>query len=489
MGKISRLASDTVVYGLTTILSRLIGWLMMPLYVRIVSQSVYGTFSYVYSFIAILLVVCTLGFETGYFRFATDANRSALLGSLSKAVGAAGLLLLLFAALCPGLTCQLLDFDFGPGSPTFALLMCAIVAVDSYNAIFFAELRHLRKSMTYALLRLVAVLVTVGLTLLALLYLRHLQGFWADIDDVSYMMAANLLGSLSSTLFFLPRIAQCLTLGDRKLLRQAFLYSLPLVGMGLLGQANMNIEKILIKHLEPSADPLAALGIYAACYKIGVLMAIFTQSFRLAFEPFVFKEQGRKDAKLLYATSLKWFTYFGLLIFLGVEVCMPAVQLILPSDYHEGVRVIPWILLGQLFYGVYYSMSLWYKVTDATWWGMVMSGVGLLVNTVLNCLLIPRLGYYGAALSTFVGYAVMMVLSYVLGQQHYAVPYAVRRLLLVTLATVVLTALCLLVTSRLGLPWVLTALLSVALFLFGIIRLEKVPVGALLAKVRGRGRI
>lgn len=463
MGRLTTLASDTVIYGLSTILSRLIGWLMMPLYVRIVSQAVYGTFSYVYSFIAILLVLCTLGFETGYFRFATADNRTRLLGSLSRAVLAIGTLLVVAAWLLPGLVCDLLDFDFGQSSGTFALVMCAIVAVDSYNAIFFAELRYLRRSVTYALLRLLSVCVTVALTVFALCYLRHQGPAFAAIDDVTYMMLANLLGSLSSTIYFLPRIAQCITQGDRQLLRNALIYSLPLVGMGILGQANMNIEKILIKHLDPTDAPLASLGIYAACYKIGVLMSIFTQSFRLAFEPFVFKAHQGSDDRQVYAASLKWFTYFGLLIFMGVMLFLPLLKLLLPADYHQGLVIIPWILIGQLFYGVYYSMSLWYKLTDRTWWGMVMSGVGLAVNTALNFILIPRLGYPGAAISTFAGYSVMMLLSYFLGQHYFRVPYPTWRLVGVTVATVVLTFGVLHID-----PWPLAAAIGLALF-FGLI--------------------
>ena len=238
MGKLKTLASDTVVYGASTILSRLIGWLMMPLYVRVVSQTVYGTFSYVYSWIAIFLVVVTLGFETGYFRFATDENRDRLLGTLSRTVFLFGLGLLLLTFFFPDPCCQLIDFDFGPQSGGYLSIMAAIVLLDSYNAIFFAELRYLRKSLLYALLRLGQVLVNVVLTVFFLFWLRHQGGFFGSVDDITYMMLANLAGSLFSTLYFIPRIAAVLTKSDGELLRKALLYSLPLVGMGFFGQAN-----------------------------------------------------------------------------------------------------------------------------------------------------------------------------------------------------------------------------------------------------------
>lgn len=487
MGKLKTLASDTVVYGASTILSRLIGWLMMPLYVRVVSQAVYGTFSYVYSWIAIFLVVVTLGFETGYFRFATDDNRDRLLGTLSKTVFLFGLGLLLVALFFPEPCCWLIDFDFGPQSGAYLAIMAGIVLLDSYNAIFFAELRYLRKSLAYALLRLGQVLVNVLLTVFFLFWLRHRGGLFGSVDDITYMMLANLAGSLFSTLYFLPRIAAVMTKGDADILRKALVYSLPLVGMGFFGQANTNIEKILIKHLDPSADPLAALGIYAACYKIGVLMSIFTQSFRMAFEPFFFKENKEKSKNDVYGAALKWFVYFGLFIFAGVMLFMPLLRNFLPQSYFEGTAIIPWILIGQLFFGVYYSISLWYKLTDRTYWGIIMSTIGLAVNTALNFMLIPRMGYLGAAISTFVGYAVMMTTTYFVGQKYYPVAYPVRQLMVVGIVVVALTMGGVSLTeSYCPALWPLTAAVVLGIMALAIAKIEKIDVKTLTKKLLRR---
>ncbi len=486
MGKLKTLASDTVVYGLSTILSRLIGWLMMPLYVRIVSQSVYGTFSYVYSWIAIFLVVVTLGFETGYFRFATDDNRDTLLGTLSKKVFLFGLLLTLICAFFPSAVCDLLDFDFGPQSGVYLVIMATIVLLDSYNAIFFAELRYIRKSLQYALLRLAQVVINVILTVFFLFWLRNQGGFFSSIDDITYMMLANLAGSLFSTLWFLPRIFAVMRYSDRALLRKALIYSLPLVGMGFFGQANTNIEKILIKHLDPSPDPLASLGIYAACYKIGVLMSIFTQSFRMAFEPFFFKENKDKQKTDIYGAALKWFVYFGLLIFAGVMLFMPLLRHILPESYYEGTAIIPWILIGQLFFGVYYSLSLWYKVTDRTYWGIIMSVIGLAVNTLMNFILIPRMGYIGAAWSTFAGYAIMMLVTYILGQHFYPVEYPVRRLILVSLVVVGFVTVASMFLPLIGLAWIAVSIVSLVAVVAFIGFVERADVVPAFAKIKLR---
>lgn len=469
MGKLKTLASDTVVYGLSTILSRLIGWLMMPLYVRIVSQQVYGTFSYVYSMIAILLVVVSLGFETGYFRFANDDNRDRLLGTLSNAVLAIGALLFGVCCFVPDACCTLLGFDFGSENALYLLIMMGIVLLDAYNSIYFAELRYLRKSLRYALLRLGQVLVNVALTCFFLLWLRDEKdlcgGYFTEVSDVTYMMLANLAGSLFATVVFAKRIVSVFTSLDFPMLKTALIYSLPLVGMGFFGTANTNIEKILIKMLDPSEQPLVALGIYAACYKIGVLMSIFTQSFRMAFEPFFFKQNKEVEKTEIYGKALKWFVYFGLIIFAGVMLFLPLLKFILTESYYEGMSIIPWILIGQLFFGVYYSLSLWYKVTDRTYWGIILSCIGLTVNVCLNFALIPRIGYMGAAISTFVGYAVMMTVSYLLGQKFYPIDYPVLRL------TVVGAAVCAVVIPS---HWLLTGAAAgfwpvVSVLAFGIV--------------------
>ena len=329
--------------------------------------------------------------------------------------------------------------------------------------------------------------VNVALTVFFLFWLRHRGGFWSSVDDITYMMLANLAGSLFSTLYFLPRVAAVLTKGDRRLLRQALVYSLPLVGMGFFGQVNTNIEKILIKHLDPSASPLASLGVYAACYKIGVLMSIFTQSFRMAFEPFFFKENKERAKTDVYADALKWFVYFGLLIFAGVMLFLPAIRRFLPESYYDGLVVIPWILMGQLFFGVYYSMSLWYKLTDRTYWGVIMSVIGLAVNTSLNFALIPLLGYVGAALSTFAGYAVMMLVSYFVGQRYYPVAYPVRRLLLVGLFCLSLTVgCCALTRGAAAWVWLPVACAALAAVVAVVLRVEGISFVSLLRRARRR---
>ena len=242
MGKLKVLASDTIVYGVSTILSRLVNWLMMPLYTYVVSQSTFGTFSYIYSFIAVLLVVVTLGFETGYFRFVNSDNSTRLLGSLSNTVLSFGLFLMGLCILFKDFTLRVFGFDYGQNSFTYLLIMLSIVVLDSYNSIFFAELRYHRRSILYAILRLVQVLINVSLTLFFFFFLKPR---YLAFDDITFMMIANLVASLFITIWFLPRTLSVIRIFDISLIKQALIYSLPLVGMGFFGQANVNIEKIL----------------------------------------------------------------------------------------------------------------------------------------------------------------------------------------------------------------------------------------------------
>lgn len=432
MGKLKSLAGDTVIYGVSTILGRMLNWLLMPFYIRTISQHDYGEVVVVYSVIAILLVVATLGFETGYFRFVNADNKHKLVHTLSSAVLAFGLMLTATYLCFPSVFMSLC----GVTDSSLLLFALLIVIVDAYNAIFFAQLRYERQSLKYSLLRFFQVVVTVVLNLFFLLWLNDKVLFGIDFSampDVCYILIANLLGSLSSTIYLLPSICSHYSI-DLSLLKRVFVYSFPLVGMGFLGNANQQIEKFLMLALDTHSDVHAQIAIYGANYKIGILMAIFTQSFRLAFEPFFFKENGQSSKTEIYAQVMKYFVYFGLVIYAGVMFFMPLVNIMLKPEYYEGNVVIPIILLAQLFFGVYYSLSMWYKAIDKTYYGVIMSFVGLSVNVVCNVLMIPSLGYFGAALSTLIGYFVMMVLSLYLGNKYYPINYPLKKLSVVCLA-------------------------------------------------------
>ena len=461
MGSLKTLASDSVVYGASTILGRLLSWLLTPYYAHVILQNEVGMVTNIYSYIAILLVVVSLGFETGYFRFVNDENKDSMLSSLSGAVLSFGLLFVATFALFPEFFSRILNL--GSDSSTYLILLSLIVLVDAFNSIYFAELRYNRQSLKYALLRFAQVLVTVLLTVFFLTFLRDFVSF----GSVNLILIANLVGSLVSTIVFLPRIFNVITSFRFSSVKPVLAYSLPLVGMGCLGMLNQNVEKILIPHLSNSADPFAELGIYGASFKIGVLMAIFTQSFRLAFEPFIFRQKKGSDDRSLYGKALEFFVYFGLIIFAGVMLFQELIwsSNLLPRSYQSGSLVIPFTLMGQLFFGVYYSLSMWYKVIDKTYFGIIMSAIGLIVNVSLDFILIPTYGFIGAGVAQMCGFFVMMCTSFILEHHYYPVVYPVRRILAAFIFVVAVVC----VASYLNLNYIGSLWPAVSIFAFLIV--------------------
>ena len=485
MGKLKSLASDTIIYGFSTILGRLLNWLLTPFYLRTIAQYDFGVVVNIYSIIAVLLVVGTLGFETGYFRFVTTQNRSKLFDSLSAGVLICGLLLTLILHFFRNSLCVWFEITGIEGN--ILLITGLIVLVDSLNSIPFAQLRFENKSLSYAVLRFVQVIITVLFNILFLVVLKDRSYGWFHFTheySVFNILLANLLGSLFITLYFLPLFIRKQYYFGLDIFKQVFLYSLPLVGMGLFGMLNQNIEKIILVKLVRDQDAYKSLAIYGANYKIGVLMAIFTQSFRMAFEPFFFKESKQNENTELYAKALKYFTLFGMLIYAGVLLFMPLVNLFLTPEYYEGNKIIPLILLGQLFFGIYYSFSIWYKVTDRTYYGIIMSFVGLTVNTVLNIWLVPSIGYMGAAISTFVGYLTMMVISYFLGNHYYPIHYSSMRILMYISVIVMLVYINHFVTALYSSLWLIFACFTLIIILSVIFFSERDELKSLLKNVK-----
>jgi O-antigen/teichoic acid export membrane protein len=469
VGKLKSLAGDTIIYGFSTILGRLLNWLLTPFYLRTIAQNDFGVVVNIYSIIAVLLVVGTLGFETGYFRYVKDDNRNRLFDSLSAGVLFVGILLTCLLYLFADSLSSWFEISHVEGN--IMLVTGLVVLVDSLNSIPFAQLRFENKSVKYAVLRFVQVLITVFFNILFLVVLRG-KSFWIfDFSDsycVYNIILANLLASFAITLYFIPRFIKRSYEFCFPLFRQVFAYSFPLVGMGLFGMLNQNIEKIILVKLVNDMEPYKSLAIYGANYKIGVLMAIFTQSFRMAFEPFFFKESKDSADTSIYSVALKYFTIFGLLIYASVLLFMPLVNIILTPEYYEGNKIIPFILLGQLFFGIYYSFSIWYKVTDRTYYGILMSFCGLVVNIILLLVLVPVMGYMGAAISTFVGYLVMMLMSYFLGNHFYPIKYPLGRILFYLIFVTTIVYFNSLLTSKFSSIWFIFSILSV-LIIFGCI--------------------
>ena len=435
MNKLKKIAGDTVLYGASTILGRLINWLLTPFYIRTLLQDEFGIVVNIYSFIAVLLVINTLGFETGYFRFVKEFDskrvRNSLIGGIS-----------IFSVLIIGITIVLLPWlsSFYPNVDHIQwiiILAVLIVTSDAVNSIPFAHFRYENKALKYSVFRLLQIILTVLLNLVYLVLFPYLTKKGVDLPKVVYdpgmkvfyVFWSNFVASFIILLIFLPGILKDKFIISKKILYTVFRYSFPIVLVGLFGILNQNIDKILLPYLIHSNDPFKELAIYGANFKIGVLMALFTQSFRLAFEPFFFKEHKNQDSKETYSEVLKYFTFFGMLIFLGVTLFINVVNIILTPEYTEGNVIIPFILLSQLFFGIYYSLSLWYKLTDRTIFGFYMSFTGFVINLIGLFILVPMYGYIGAAISIFITFFTIMLISYFLGQKYYPVDYPVYKII------------------------------------------------------------
>lgn len=482
MGKIKSLVSDTLIYGVSTVLGRFLNWLLMPLYVNTIPEEEYGIVVFVYSAIALLLVVVTLGFETAYFRYVIDDNKDKLLSSLSTTV----LLFGVFITLIMLYFNNTFNYLFGFFSGGYMLLFYTgiLVLIDSYNAILFANLRYNRQSLKYSILRLIQVVVIVIFNLFFLCYLNDKVIFGFDFSTIPsyyYILFANVLGSLVPTFYFLPLIIKIGFSFSFKQLKPILIYSLPLVAMGFFGTLNQHIEKRMLPELLTSSNPMLEVAIYGANYKIGILMAIFTQSFRIAFEPFFFREAKKNGGKELSGEALKYFVYFGLFIFASVTLFSPILlPLIFDGEYLRGQNVVILILLAQLCFGVYYSLSMWYKIIDKTYFGIIMSCVGLLFIVVSNIIFVPKLGIDGAALSSLIGYFIMMMLSFFLGNKYYPIKYPVKNIVLCSLSVLFIVGI------NFCFQTIYSIVICFILSIFVILLFERKILGLVYGKIRGK---
>ncbi len=407
----------------------------MPYYIRIMDEVQYGIVTQMYGYIAILLVVLTYGFETSFFRFAKSKNFSSVFTTAITSITSTSILFLLFVFIFKDSLAGYFSQGF---SAQLILMMSLIVVVDAISSIIFAKLRYEGKSVRFGLLKLVNVLVLIGLNIYFLYwvplqketnFIELLVGLPIFDHQAYYVLFANFVASLVILIIILSDVYKSFEGFDFRLLLRMFKYSFPILIVGITGMLNIQVDKILIPKIIGGDEGLRQLAIYGANFKIGVLMAMFTQSFRLAFEPFFFKDHSETRNEAIYSTILKYFVLFGLLIFLGVTFFMDIINLVLTKEYIKGNVVIPIVLISQLLSGIYFTLSVWYKVTDKTEFGAYMGIVGSVITIGLNLLLIPIMGYMGAAIAGLVCFVVMVLLSIYWGNKNSSIRYDWNRIL------------------------------------------------------------
>lgn len=449
---LGKLAGQTAIYGLSTVVGRLLNYLLVPLYTyQFTDPGDFGVITEFYAYASFLNVVLTYGMETAFFNFSAKRDRSPAV--YSTALFSLGLSTALFLAaftLNAQAVAQLLRY---PAHAEYVLWMAWVIGLDALTAIPFARLREQQRAGRFALLKTLNILVNIGGNLLFLglgkwafesgaepAWLEWASALYDPQIGIGYVFIANLVASAVTLLLLLPEFLQARARPELALWRHMLVYALPLLVAGLAGMVNETMDRILLKYLLPPHVAMQQLGIYGACYKISILMSIFIQAFRYAAEPFFFAQYRQADARDIYALVMRWFVIACSFIFLAVMANIAWVQYFVGASYREGLGVVPVLLLANLCLGVFFNLSIWYKLTEQTRFGTYLTLWGAAVTLALNFWWIPRIGYMGAAWATLICYASMALLSYLLGQKHFPVPYDLKRLLGYPLLAVVLYA-------------------------------------------------
>lgn len=428
---LKRLLSDTMIYGMSSIIGRFLNYLLVPLYTYKIAAASggYGIVTEVYAYTALLLVMLTFGMETTFFYFANkyrERSDSVFSTSLSAVGIVSGIFVLLLCCFIRPIS-HALGYD---AHPEFLTMMGVVVAIDAFQSILFALLRFQGRAWKFALLKLLFIFCNIGLNLFVFLLapawaesMPALMGWYRPDYQVGYIFAVNLICTAGITLGFLPELRKLRFGIDKKLLREMLRYTWPLLLFGIAGILNQVADKICFNHLVPGEEGRIQLGIYGACVKIAMIMAMITQAFRYAYEPFVFGGGKEKDGKESQALVMKYFVMFALLAFLAVMAYLDILKHIISPSYWEGLKVVPIVMMAEIFMSIYFNLSFWYKMIEQTWWGAIFSAIGCAVLIAINIVFVPRYGYMACAWGGFCGYGVCMVLSYLVGHKKSPVPY------------------------------------------------------------------
>ena len=447
------LAKETAIYGVSSIVGKFLNWMLVPLYTYVLQQqSDYGIVTNLYAWTALLLVILTYGMETGFFRF---INKE---GENPRTVYTTSLITLFTTSLLFALACVLWQTPIAtligyPSHSEFIAILGVTVAIDAFASIPFAYLRYKKRPLQFAALKLLFVFLNIALNLFFLVLCPKIQD-WSIISSwynpnygVGYVFVANILATGIQTLFLIPAVAEGFKQTEDRahifswdLLGQLLKYSLPLLVLGVCGIMNQTLDRILFPFLYTGEDAQTQLGIYGACFKVAMVMMMFTQAFRYAYEPFVFAKHKDRESVAAYADAMKYYIIFSYMILLGMIVYLDLLKFIVAPSYWEGLRIVPIVLWTYIFQGVYFNLSFWYKLTDKTQWGAYFSLLGVAITFGLQVVFVPRIGYMASALSSTVCYLVIMLLSYLVGRRHLTIPYDLRRIGMYTLVILTLLA-------------------------------------------------
>ena len=435
MGKLQSLVKETAIYGLSSIIGRFLNYLLVPLYTAKMSveSGNYGVVTNIYAWTAVLLVFLTFGFETTFFRFASKekADVPRVFSMSMQVIGAlCGVFLIAIFCFLPSVAGAL-----GYGlHPEFIGMMAVVVALDALQAIPFGLLRYQKRPIKFASLKLFNIFTNIALNLFVFVALPYLYSKSPNIfgsiyfpdNQAFYVFFINLVCTASITIFLIPELKMYRPTSDKDLLRSMLKYSWPLLLLGIAGILNLNADKIIYTWLVPGEKGMQELSIYGAAVKVAAIMAMLMQAFRYAYEPFVFSNSKEKESKTLYANAMKYFIIMAMMAFLVVVFYMDILKYIITSNYWDGLKVVPVVMAAEIFMGVYFNLSFWYKLNDETYWGAIFSFIGCALLFAVNIIFVPRYGYIACAWASFTGYFVAMLLSYIIGQKRNAISYDIK---------------------------------------------------------------
>ncbi len=437
MSGFKSLFKQTFIYGLATVLPRMLSFILVPIYTNpaVLSTAEYGRVSFIFAYFVLFNVVLAYGMETAFFRFfnkADSQDKVTSTSAISLIVSSFGLIGIAF--LFRTYISTLINIDL-----RYLNLIFIILLLDALVIIPFAWLRATARPMRYAIIKILSVAVNLGLNIFLLLYLKDLakdnslfSSFYKPNFEISYIFISNLIASGLTLLVLIPFYTKIKLKFDALLWKKMMRYAMPVLIAGIAYSVNETFDRILLEKLLPTDIAEEQIGMYSACYKLALFMTLFATAFRLGIEPYFFSHSKTENPQKNYAKILEYFVALGSVILLTVVVFADILKpyIIRSEAYYEAMWIVPFILLANFCLGIYHNLSVWYKITDRTKFGAYISIFGAIVTLILNYVLIPVIGFKGSAIATLSAYAIMMLLSFYFGRKYYPIPYNLKRIVL-----------------------------------------------------------
>jgi len=451
---IKSLAKETAIYGISTIVGKFCNWLLVPFYSYTITTAEYGVVGVLYAWVALLIIILTYGMETGFFRFAaaqpTEKESNKVYTTTLFSVGFTSLLFIaLFAAFNQPIAALMKLPDYHE----LVLILGITVAFDAFSSIPFSYLRYKQRPVKFMIIKLITIFgnifcVVFFLWICPKIYKTNpdlISWFFNPNYKVGYIVISNLIATLAGFIALLPDIFVAKWRFDFALLKKMLRYSLPLLMLGVVGIMNQTIDRILFSrlYLQPEEVWQSEMGIYQACFKVAMVMMMFTYAFRFAYEPFIFAQKESKDNKQMYSLAMTYFVISSMLIYLFLIAGLDILKSLLSAEFGVGIGIIPFVLITYFFQGVYYNLSLWYKLIDKTIWGTWISLIGFAITLILNIIFVPKYSYWACVFASLITFFIIMLLCYFLGQKYYPIQYKIKKMVLYFVAAIALSVLML----------------------------------------------